>query len=99
MDTTTRSDALDMFVHRMQQVLPAEVYLLDAHPYESDDENLHVAVIANVDDDTLNAAQPAVAAAIEEANIALGFNPLLVYHIGQPHNQLATTAQSKGIQL
>ena len=94
MSTATRSDALEMFVQRVQQALPATVYLLDTHPYESDDGNLHVAVIADVDNDALNTAQPAVAAAIEEANIAL-----LVYHIGQPNDQLATIAEDEGIRL
>ena len=99
MSTATRSDALEAFVRRVEHVLPATVYLLDTHPYESDDGNLHVAVIADVDDDALNTAQPAVAAAIEEANIALGFDPLLVYHIGQPDDQLATIAKNEGIRL
>ncbi|WP_141491564.1 hypothetical protein [Longimonas halophila] len=99
MDITTRSDALDTLVNRVQQILPAEVYLLDAHPYESDDGNLHIAVIADADDDMLNGAQPAIASAVEEANIALGFNPLLVYHIGQRHNQLASIAEKEGIRL
>jgi hypothetical protein len=99
MSTTTRSDALRAFAHRVRDVLPAEVYLLDAHPYEGDDENVHVAIIANVDNDRLNAAQPAVAQAVEETNLKLGFDPLLVYHIGQPHNELAGIARKEGVQL
>ena len=34
MNTTTRSDAMAAFAHRVKELLPAEVYLLDAHPYE-----------------------------------------------------------------
>jgi len=99
MSTTTRSDALRAFTHRIQEILPAEVYLLDAHPYEGDDENLHVAIIADVDNDQLNEAQPTLAQAVENTNIALDFDPLLVYHVGQPHNQLAEVARREGVQL
>jgi hypothetical protein len=49
MSTTTRSDALRALAHRVKDMLPAEVDLLDAHPYEADD-NVHVAIIADVDD-------------------------------------------------
>ena len=99
MNTTTRSDAMAAFAHRVKELLPAEVYLLDAHPYEGDDENLHVAIIADVEDDRLNAAQPALAQATEEANIELDFDPLIVYHVGQPHNQLAGIAREEGVRL
>lgn len=99
MSTTTRSAAIEAFAHRVKEVLPAEVYLLDAHPYEGDDENLHVAIIADVDDDRINVAQPALAEATEEINIELGFDPLVVYHVGQPHNQLAGIAREEGVRL
>ena len=99
MSTTTRSDALLTLAHRVKEVLPAEVYLLDAHPYEADDENVHVAIVADVDDDRLNDAQPALARAVEDTNLDLDFDPLIVYHIGQPHNQLAKIARQEGVQL
>ncbi len=95
MDTTTCSDALRAFTQRVQEVLPAEVYLLDTHPYEGDDENVHVAIIADVDDDRLNAAQPTLAQAVEDTNIELDFDPVIVYHLGQPHNQLADIARTR----
>lgn len=99
MDTTARADALETLGHRIKDVLPAEVYLLDSHPYEGDDENLHVAVIADVEDDRINAIQPDLARAIEDANIELGFDPLIVYHVGQPHNRLARIAREEGVRL
>ena len=99
MSTTTRSDAVEMFAHRVKEVLPSDVYLLDTHPYEGDDNNLHVAIIADVDDERINAAQPALAQVTEETNIELGFDPLIVYHVGQPHNQLAQFAREEGIRL
>ena len=99
MSTTTRSDATRSFAHRVRETLPAEVYLLDAHPYEGDDDNVHVAIIADVDSDRLNAAQPSLAEAVEDANIELGFDPLIVHHVGQPHNQLAEIARKEGVQL
>lgn len=99
MSTKTRSDVIEAFAHRVKEVLPAEVYLLDTHPYEGEDENLHVAIIADVEDDRLNAAQPALAQVTEETNIELGFDPLIVYHVGQPHNQLAQFAREEGIRL
>ena len=99
MSTTTRSDAIRALAHRVKDVLPAEVYLLDAHPYEADDENVHVAIVADVDDDRLNEAQPALAQAVEDTNVELNFDPLIDYHVGQPHNQLATIARQDGVQL
>ena len=99
MSTTTRSDALRAFAHWGKEVLPAEVDLLDAHPYESDDENVHVAIAADVDDDRLNDAQPALARAVEETNLNLDFHPLIVYHVGQPHNRLAALAQEEDVRL
>jgi hypothetical protein len=99
MSTTTHSDAIRAFAHRVKEVLPANVYLLNAHPYEGNDENVHVAIIADVDNDRLNKAQPALSQAVEDTNIELGFDPLIVYHIGQPHNQLAEIAQQEGVQL
>ena len=75
MSTTTRSDAIRALAHRVKDVLPAKVYLLDAHPYEADDENVHVAIVADVDDDRLNEAQPALAQAVEDTNLELGFDP------------------------
>jgi len=99
MKTTTRSDAIRALAHQVKEMLPAEVYLLDAHPYEADDENVHVAIVADVDDDRLNEAQPALARAVEDANLELDFDPLIVYHIGQPHNQLAEIARQEGVQL
>lgn len=99
METITRSEALEALVRRVKEVLDAEIYLLDGHPYEGADDNVHIAIIATVDDDTLNAAQPALAHAVEDANIALGFDPLLVYHAGQPHNRLAAIAKAEGVRL
>jgi len=99
MNTTTRADVIEVFAHQVKEGLPAEVYLLDVNPYEGDDGNLHVAIIADVDDDRINAAQPALAQATEEANIGLGFDPLIVYHVGQPHNQLAEIAREEGARL
>lgn len=99
MSTTTRSDALRSFAYRAREILPAEVYLLDGHPYEGDDDNVHVAIIADVGSDRLNAAQPALAEAVEDTNIELGFDPLIVYHVGQPHNHLAGIARKQGVQL
>ena len=32
MSTTTRSNAMAAFMHRVKELLPAEGYLLDAHP-------------------------------------------------------------------
>lgn len=99
MGTTTRSDVIRSLVYRVREILPAEVYLLDAHPYEGSDDNVHVAVITDVDNDRLNAAQPALAQVVEDANIELDFDPLIVYHVGQPHNQLAGIARKEGVQL
>jgi len=99
MSTKTPSDAIETFANRVKEVLPAEVYLLDTHPYEGEDENLHVAIIADIEDDRINAAQPALAQATEETNIELGFDPLVVYHVGQPHNQLAGIAREEGVRL
>lgn len=99
MSTATRSNAIRAFANRVKGILSAEVYLLDTHPYEGDDENLHVAIIADVEDDRINSVQPDLARAIEDANIELGFDPLIVYHIGQPHNQLARIAREEGVQI
>jgi len=99
MSTKTRSDAIDAFAHRVEEVLPAEVYLLDVYPHEEDDENLHVAIIADVDDDRLNAAQSALAQATEETSIEIDFDSLRVYHVGQPHNQLAGIVRKEGFRL
>lgn len=99
MSTTTRSDAIRALAHRVKDVLPAEVYLLNAHPYEGEDQNVHVAIIADVESERLNEAQPALARAVEDTNVDLGFDPLVVYHVGQPHNQLAAIARQAGVQL
>jgi hypothetical protein len=96
LSTKARSNAIEAFTHRVKEVLPAEVYLLDTHPYEGEDENLHVAIIADVEGDRLNAAQPALAQATEEANVDLAFDPLVVYHVGQPHDQLAGGSREEG---
>jgi hypothetical protein len=99
MSTKTRPDAMEAFVRRVKDLLPADVYLLDTHPYEGHDPNVHVAIIADVDDDTLNAGQPQIARAVEEANLEVGFDPVLVYHLGQPENQLASIARENGVRL
>ena len=99
MSTATRSDTIRALARRVKEVVPADVYLLDTHPYETDDDNVHVAIIADVDDDRLYAAQPALAQAVEDANIELDFDPLIVYHVGQPRNRLAAVAQEEGVEL
>ena len=99
MSTTARSDAIRAFAHRVKEVLPAEVYLLNAHPYEGEDQKVHVAIIADVESERLNDAQPALVRAVEDTNVDLDFDPLVVYHVGQPHNQLVAVARQDGVQL
>jgi hypothetical protein len=97
--TTARSDTIEALVQRIKETLPAEVYHLSADPYEGADGNLHLAVIADVTDGELRAARPAIAEAVEAANIELGFEPLVVFHTGQPHCQLARVAREEGVRL
>ena len=100
MSQTTLADAVDTLVATIKDLLPAEVYHLCSDPHEGGyDGHIHIAIIADVDDDRLNEAQSAIAKAVEDANISLDFEPLIVYHISQPGGILDRIAREEGVRL
>jgi hypothetical protein len=101
---TAKPDAIETLVRQVKDLFPqgaAEVYHLPTHPYkgEYEEDVVHLAVIADVEDEELNEARTPLSKQVEEANISLNFEPLVVFHTGQPGRPLAGIARKEGIRL
>lgn len=101
---TTKPNVIEALVRQVKDLFPedrAEVYHLPTHPYEGEYEEdvVHLAVIADVEDNRLNETRTPLSKLVEEANIRLNFEPLLVFHTGRPDRPLAGIARKEGIRL
>ena len=99
MSTKAQSEVIEALVGRTQESVPADVYHLRFHPYEGGDDHIHLAIIADVGLGRLNQARSAIAKAVEEANLSLGFEPQIVFHTAPPESTLSQVARKEGVRL
>lgn len=93
MKTASKADALEELARALKQVGDRiQVYVLPSDPKgPSQDHGLHVAVLADVDDNRLSDLNSAIADAVQDINQELGYDPFVVAH---PTNRDGVTAHS-----
>jgi hypothetical protein len=101
MKTAPASDALEKLARRVKRLdEQVELYVLPGDPEGPSPENdLHVAVLANVDDRRMSALSDTLAEIVQAVNVDLGFDPFVVAHPTNRDSTLARTARSDGVQL
>jgi hypothetical protein len=77
-----------------------EVYVLPCDPEgPSPDNDLHVAVLADVDDRRMSELIEALAEIVQSVNVNLGFDPFVVAHPTNRESSLAKSARSDGVRI
>ena len=101
MKTAPKADALEKFARSLKQLDDRiQVYLLPSDPEgASQDNDLHVAVLADVDDDQLGALNGPIADIVQDINVELDYDPFVVAHPTNRDDALARSARQSGVRL
>lgn len=101
MKTAPTSDALDKLARQVKRLdEQVEVYVLPFNPQgPSSDNDLHVAVLADVTDRRMDELTGALAEIVEQVNVELGFDPFVVAHPTNRNSMLAKSARNDGVRL
>jgi len=101
MKTAPKADVLEEFTRSLKQLDDRiQVYLLPSDPEgSSQDNDLHIAVLADVDDERLEDLNIAVADAVQDVNLELDHDPFVVAHPTNRDDMLARSARQSGVQL
>lgn len=101
MKTAPEADALEELARTLKQVDDRiQVYLLPSDPEgPSQDTDLHVAVLANVEDERLMTLNEAIADIVEDVNLKLNYDPFVVAHPTNRDDMLAKSARKNGVRL
>ena len=77
-----------------------EVYVLPSDPEgPSQDNDLHAAVLADVDDGRLGDLNGAIADIVRDINLELDYDPFVVAHPTNRNDALARAARQSGVRL
>ncbi|MFB6279865.1 MAG: hypothetical protein ABEK75_10195, partial [Salinibacter sp.] len=95
MKTTPEADALERWAHALKQLDDRiQVYLLPSDPEgPSQDHDLHVAVVADVDDNRLSDLNSAIADLVQDVNLELDHDPFVVAHPTNRDGGIARSAR------
>jgi hypothetical protein len=101
MKTASKADALEELARALKQVDDRiQVYVLPSDPHgPSQDNDLHVAVLANVEDERLMALNEAIADIVQDINLKLSYDPFVVAHPTNRDDMLAQSARKNGVRL
>ena len=102
MKTLTTADALDKLARQIKSLdASADVYFLPSDPYHgaSDDNDVHVAVIVDIDDAGLDALSEPLASPVEAVNVELEYAPFVVVHPTNQNAILARRTHEDGVRL
>lgn len=101
MKALTKSEALERLARKITRIDErTEVYVLPSGPHgPSGDNDLHVAVLADVDDQRMVELSEAVAEVVQEVNVEMGFEPFVVAHPTNRNAMVARMARTEGVRL
>lgn len=101
MKTLKTPDALDSLARRVKQLDDSvEVFVLPFDPEgPSSDNDLHIAILADVDDSRMNELVERIAEIVESVNVELDFDPYVVAHPSNTESMLSRSARTDGIRL
>jgi hypothetical protein len=101
MKTLKTPDALDSLARRVKQFDDSvEIFVLPFDPEgPSSDNDLHIAVLADVDDSRMDEFMGMLAETIESTNVELDFDPFVVAHPSNTDSMLARSARNEGVRL
>lgn len=101
MKTLKTPDALDTLARRVKRLeQDVEVYVLPFDPEgPSRDNDLHLAVLANVDDRRMDVLVEKLAQIVQDVNVELDFDPFVVAHPTSTESTLARSAREEGVRL
>jgi|GEM_PF-4389036 len=101
MKTAPKADALEKLARLLKQLDDRiEVYVLPSDPEgPSQDNDLHVAVLADVDDGRLGDLNYAIANAVQDINLELEYDPFVIAHPTNRNDALARSARQSGVRL
>jgi hypothetical protein len=101
MKTASKADALEELARALKQVDDRiQVYVLPSDPEGlSQDDDLHVAVVADVDDNRLSDLNGAIAEVVQDVNLELDYDPFVVAHPTNQEGMLAQSVRHSGTRL
>jgi hypothetical protein len=101
MKTASKADALEELARAIKQVDDRiQVYVLPSDPEGlSQDDDLHVAVVADVDDKRLMDLNNAIADVVQEINVDLDYDPFVVAHPTNRDGRIARSARQSGMRI
>jgi len=101
MKTAPKADALEQLARMLKQLDDRiQVYVLSSDPEgPSQDNDLHVAVLADVNDERLLDLNDAIADVIQDINLELDYDPFVVAHPTNRDGGIAQSARQSGVRL
>lgn len=101
MKAAPKADALEKLARTLKQLSDRiQVYLLPSDPEgPSQDDDLHVAVLADVEDERLLDLNDAIADVVQDVNLDLDYNLFVVAHPTNRDDMLAQSARQSGVRL
>jgi len=101
MKTAPKADALEKLARSLKQLdNRIQVYVLPSDPEgPSQDNDLHVAVLADVDDERLLDLNDAIANAVQDINLELDYDPFVVAHPTNQDGGIAQSARQSGMRI
>jgi hypothetical protein len=101
MKTASKADALEELARALKQVDDRiQVYVLPSDPEGlSQDDDLHVAVVADVDDNRLSDLNGAIAEVVQDVNLELDHDPFVVAHPTNRGGGIARSARQSGMRI
>lgn len=101
MKAAPTSDALETLARQIKDLDEhVEVYVLSSAPRGSNaDDALHVAVLAEVDDQRMSALSDALAEIVQSVNLDLDFDPFVIAHPTNRESTLARRARNDGVRI
>jgi hypothetical protein len=101
MKTASKADALEELARALKQVDDRiQVYVLPSDPEGlSQDDDLHVAVVADVDDNRLSDLNGAIAEVVQDVNLELDYDPFVVAHPTNRDGGIARSARQSGMRI
>jgi hypothetical protein len=101
MKTASKADALEELARALKQVDDRiQVYVLPSDPEGlSQDDDLHVAVLADVDDNRLSDLNSAIAEVVQDVDLELDHDPFVVANPTNQEGMLAQSVRHSGTRL
>jgi hypothetical protein len=101
MKTAPKADALEKLARTLKQLDDRiQVYLLPSDPEgPSQDDDLHIAVLADVDDERLMNLNDAIADVVQDVNLDLDYDPFVIAHPTNRDGGIAQSARQSGVRL